>query len=116
MPQGWCCWLLPLDCCAVSQKGCCAVEAASKHTGCCCQPQQDPCDETAPSPVPVRCSKCIYDVTKPLPVDSVDSDAVFAAILPWIDLYALSSEPVTLVAHHFGEGPPLHLVLCVWRC
>lgn len=114
MPQGWCCWLIPLECCQVAKSGC-EAQAKPQKSNCCCQTAPVP-DDTTPAPLPVKCAKCIHDTTKPSPDVSSDIVLAFAYYLP---LQADINESIFLserLARLPGDSPPLHVQLCVWRC
>ncbi len=121
MPQGWCCFLTPLNCCQ-SSLSCCAEEKQKKpknaESNCCCCDTSCEDSNTTPSPQPLRlkCPKCIHDVPQPKPSLCLEVDLPF--------LYVLTYEPAAMeaawfpytIAHLSDDGPPLHLQLCIWRC
>ncbi len=117
MPEGWCCWLAPRECCkVVAKQSCCQAHAAVKQSNC-CSPQVTPQEPEQPTaPLPVKCAKCIHDTTKPEITPSFDLTLELVTLLP-VDLQlALPVRLLPAPAHLHGDSPPLHVQLCVWRC
>ena len=119
MPQGWCCWLAPLQCCkAVVTKSCCQEHAAPKEieSSCCSHQstQQEP--EQPGAPLPVKCARCIHDTTKPEITPSLDLTLELVTLLPVDFQSALPANVLLAPAHLHGDSPPLHVQLCVWHC
>ena len=117
MPQGWCCWLAPLECCkVVAIKSCCQAHTAAKQTSCCSHESSPQKPEQPTAPLPVKCAKCIHDTTKPEITPSLDLTLELVTLLP-VDLqFTLPVRLLPAPAHLHGDSPPLHVQLCVWRC
>lgn len=116
MPQGWCCWLVSLNCCSQTATSSCCVPV-EKADCCCCHPSSEdlPCKDTDTS-IPLKCYKCIHEVIRPALEKSFDLIEIPVTILPFN--WQCSSHEIHLESHAklLGFHPPLHVQLCVWRC
>lgn len=116
MPQGWCCWLVSLNCCSHNAVSSCCVPV-EKNDCCCCTTTSEelPCQDTDSS-IPLKCYKCIHEVIRPVFEQSFDKFDLPVALLPFNG--HCSSHEIHLETHSdlHGSGPPLHVHLCVWRC
>ena len=119
MPQGWCCWLAPLECCkVVATKSCCQQHTAPKEKeASCCSHQSTPQEPEQPAaPLPVMCAKCIHDTTKQETTTSFDQTLELVALLPVVFQSFLPVRLLPAPAHLHGDSPLLHVQICVWRC
>lgn len=118
MPQGWCCWLVPLQCCGeVKANSCCSSEKTVETRCCCCQSSS--CSEQEPQPgnsLPLKCAKCLHDTLKPSSPFAVELTLDFVTLLPVKLFDALELAALCSKAYLSGDSPPLHVLLCVWRC
>jgi hypothetical protein len=115
MPQGWCCFFSPLPCCK-AESACCEVAKPVKPNCCCCEKTPTDTEESAPQPIKLKCPKCIHDVLKPTAKVVVDFDLFCIGLLEFDVASAVATISPNAIVSLFGDGPPLHLQLCIWRC
>lgn len=119
MPQGWCCWLVPLQCCSNDAVPSCCHTVSQATESCCdaCAESQNAQDgEDHSGSIPETCSKCLHDTVRPVFENSTDWFVVPVAILP-VELSTGLPCSLLFVSHDVHTvSPPLHVHLCVWRC
>lgn len=118
MPQGWCCWLVSLNCCSApeaSPSSCC--KPVEKTECCCCSATSEslPCRESDSS-LPVNCIKCSYEAIRPALEKPFDIYDYPTALLPFTWQFTFSEVQLEPRARVHGPSPPLHVQLCIWRC
>jgi hypothetical protein len=121
LPHGWCYLLLYLGCCKaeceprreVSTSACCS----------CCSQCEVPEDKNEPSTpcTPQDCSGdcvlCGALAFKPPPrTTGADDLPVLDYVLTFSAAWQVCCAVVEPIPLPQGTGPPLHLLLCVWRC
>lgn len=117
MPQGWCCWLFPMQCCpVVANKACCETVSSQKNSFCCQATHSNQNQSESPSSLPLKCAKCIHDSTKPNHYYTIDVELGFLCLLPIDELFLQPLTHFTPALYLHGASPPLHVRLCVWRC
>ena len=114
MPQGWCCFFSPLPCCNV-EMACCEVEKPAKSNCCCCENTPEDTKES-PEPLKLKCSKCIHDVVKPPAQLVFDFDLALIGLLNFDVATSVAVLAQNSIVSLYGNGPPLHIQLCIWRC
>src|SRR5688500_7156541 len=107
MPSGWCC--------AYNV----AAEATPHRTSCCqkaARPQQ--ASQQLPFSAPMEATCCCLDrVARPADLLTQAKHAALAVFaLPPAPLPAILLSNVALPLPPIKAGPPLHVLLCVWRC
>lgn len=120
MPQGWCCWLVPMQCCGhdAIPSTCCHTRsqvAESCCNGCAESPEAQNSQENTGS-IPETCSKCVYDTIRPVTEKSMDWFDIPVTILPVESTAGLPCSLQTVSHEVHTISPPLHVHLCVWRC
>jgi hypothetical protein len=116
LPQSWCCWLVPVDCC--QQKT--VVTDNKPEQCCCCKHNNDSKPEPAkksPCPKHGSCANSLRDWAKPLTPSWDDGSGSLAYLLP-LGL-VLTSDSANLLQQISCDRilfPPLHVQQCVWRC
>ena len=117
MPQGWCCWLPPMQCCeVVSQQSCCKAAPKAEPTCCHCQKESSPEEDQPATPLPQKCAKCLHDTIKPTPTDHIDSAPLLSYLLPMDTMGRIVGWNGISQETRPGASPPLHVQLCVWLC
>jgi hypothetical protein len=116
LPQSWCCWLVPVDCC--QQKVTAAVKTSEQC--CCCKDAGDQKPEPAKKgscPQHGACAKSLRDWAKPTVPSWDDGFNSIAYVLP-LDLIigSDSTNPLDQTTSERTHSPPLHVQNCVWRC
>lgn len=114
LPQGWCCWS---TCCGKTP----VVEQDAPASCCCCPlPTAGDAENEPRAPVaPASSCQCFLRDTAPgkATADSLP-DLLPQALLPFMPrATSLRAAPArAAVAPAGAEAPPLHVLICVWRC
>ena len=114
LPQGWCCWIVTLDC-----NKCRVLKKQKEVCSSCCKTKSTENQSSGPLPAqrPDCCWKCWSDTLKPGQLTHDDGWHALAYTLP---VWEGAAQPCA--RHQAGfpadlAGPPLiHVRLCVWRC